>query len=368
MERMKKITQAGMIGIIVNILLGVVKIMIGMLSNSVAIMSDAVNNFSDSLSSFISIVATKLATKGATKKHPFGYGRIEYFSGAIISIIVIVTGVEFLQTSVERITHPTASTYSVLSLFVLLLTIGAKVLLGIYSKRVGMKYNSPSLVASGKDSLSDAIITGVTFTGAIITTIWEIPLDGWLGVLVSAFIIKAGIEMLWNILSKLLGERPEVELIQSIIQDVQKHKGILGAYDLVLNNYGPNQYLGMVNVEMDDTTIIKDAYSVIRSIQIEVYKKYNLTLYVGFYAINTENEKIRTTEKRVKEILMEHAYILQVHAFAINKESNFMSFDAVVDFDCKDIKGLEREIRKQLQAEFSEYTIFMNLEKDFSVS
>ena len=368
MERMKKITQAGIAGVIVNILLGVIKIIIGLLSNSVAIVSDAVNNFSDSLSSVISIVATKLATKGATKKHPFGYGRIEYFSGAIISIIVIVTGVEFLQTSIEKIINPTESTYSVLSLFIILVAIGAKILLGIYSKRVGRKYNSPALMASGKDALSDAVITIVTLAGAIITTIGGINLDGWLGAFVSLFVIKAGIEMLWNILSKLLGERPEVELVRSIIQDIQKHKGILGAYDLVLNNYGPNQYLGMVNVEMEDTTIIKDAYSVIRSIQIEVYKKYNLTLYVGFYAINTDNEKVRAAEKRVKEILMEHAYILQVHAFAIHKENNFMSFDAVVDFDCKDIKGLEREIREQLQREFEEYTIFMNLEKDFSVS
>lgn len=368
MERMKKIAKAGIMGIIVNVLLGVIKIVIGITSNSVAIISDAVNNFSDSISSVISIIATKLATKGATKKHPFGYGRIEYFSGAIISIIVIVSGIEFLQTSVEKILHPTVTEYSLVSLMILFIAIVAKIILGIYSKMVGNKYNSPALIATGKDALSDAIITGVTLIGAVITTILNINLDGGLGSLVSLFVVKAGIEMLWNILSKLLGERPEVELVRSIIKDIQEHEGILGAYDLVLNNYGPNQYLGMVNVEMEDKTTIRDAYAVIRSIQREVYYKYNLTLYVGFYAVNTENEEIMAAEKRVKEILMKHPYILQIHAFTIRKESSFMSFDAVVDFECKDIRSLEQEIREKLTYEFDGYTIVMNLEKDFSFS
>ena len=368
MERMKRIIRTSIIGVFINILLGLIKILVGMKSNSISIISDAVNNFSDSIASIITIATTKLASKPATKKHPFGYGRVEFFSGGIIASIVIVTGVEFLTSSVKKIINPSSTSYNNFAFIMLVFAILAKIGLGLYTKKVGKSEEAPSLVASGQDALSDSIITGVTLIGAIITMIFNINLDGWLGVLVSIVVLKSGIEMLWDIISKLLGEREDVELARQIMREIKEHDGIIDAHDLILNNYGPNTYIGMLNVELEDKMTIKEAYSIVKPIQIKIMEKYSTVVYIGFYSVNTCDPKIVSMQNRVKEILTKHEHILQIHAFSVYYESNIMSFDIVVDFDCKDYDGLKKEVFELLKDEFGSYDIKISLEKDFSFS
>lgn len=368
LNRFKRIIRVSVIGIIANLILGIIKVVAGLLSNSISILSDAINNFSDSFSSVVTIVTMMIASKGATKKHPFGFGRIEYFSGAIISVIVIITGLEFLKSSIGRIFNPVVTNYSTLTLVILSVSIIAKVVLGKYTKSAGEKENAPPLVASGEDALSDAIITGVTLFGAVFTMITSINIDGYLGVFVSIVVLKAGGEMIWDILSSLLGERNDIELAQKIVSELKGYQGIHGAYDLILHNYGPNIYIGDCNVELEDTMTIREAYALLKPIRNRIQEKYGVVLFVGFYSVNTTDEKIMKIEKHVKEIALENPMILQVHAFTIYEEMNLMAFDIVADFECKDLDKLKKEVISNIRIEYGEYDIKATMERDFSFS
>lgn len=368
-SRFKDIIVTSVIGIVVNVALGVIKILVGTIANSVAVISDAVNNFADSLSSLLTIIAMAISGRGATRKHPFGFGRIEYFSSMIISVLILITGGEFLIESIRKIRHPEATAYTTVTLVLLVIAIVAKILLGLYTKRSGNKLNSPNLIASGQDALSDAIITGVTLLAAVVSLIWpHLHIDGWVGALVSIFVIKAGLEILLDVVSKLLGERPSIELADQIMEEILNTEGIHGAYDLILHNYGPNVFIGDVNIELEDTMTIEDAYVITKPLNVRILRDYGVFMYFGFYSVNTKDPEIVA----MREFLYEHALcmddILQIHAFYVNKERKFMSFDVVFDFDCKDQYAVEQELRRILKEEYPEYRVEMLPDKDYTLS
>jgi len=368
MDRINKIKRTSLIGIVVNFLLGIIKIIIGITSNSISITSDAINNFSDSISSIITILTMKIAAKGATKNHPFGFGRVEYFSGAIIASLVLITGVEFLKISINRIFNSQITNYNYLAVTILIISILAKLILGRYTKKIGKENNSLALVASGEDSINDSIITGVTLLGAIITIVTSYNLDGILGFFVSLVVLKSGIEILWDIISKLLGERNNVELAKTLINELKKSDEIIGAYDLILHNYGPEMYIADVNVELRGSLTIREAYSTIKPLRVKIYQEYGVLLYIGFYSVNRSDKKVIKIENEVKALILDNPLVLQVHAFTIYEELNILAFDVVVDFDCKDIPALKQIIINRVEEKFPNYKVKTTLEKDFSVS
>lgn len=252
-SREKTIIKTSIIGIISNVFLAIFKAIIGVLSNSIAIVLNAVNNISDAGSSLITIVGTKLAGKDPDKKHPFGYGRIEYLSAMIISLIVLYAGITSFVESIKKIINPTKPNYSTPSLIIVAMAVVVKLLLGIYVKNVGVKVNSGSLINSGDDSKLDSIISASTIVAAIIFLIFDISLEAWLGAIISIMIIKSGIEMLQNTILELLGEKNDPEIAKKIKQTVEKFPGVQGAYDLVLNNYGPDSWNGSIHIEVPDT-------------------------------------------------------------------------------------------------------------------
>ncbi len=368
-SRFKDIIVTSVIGIFVNVLLGVIKIIVGTVANSVAVISDAINNFGDSLSSLVTIIAMAISGRGATRKHPFGFGRIEYFSSVVISVLILVTGGEFLIESVKKILHPEATAYTPVTLVLLIVAIVAKILLGLYTKRSGTKLNSPNLIASGQDALSDAIITGVTLLAAVVSLIWPgLHIDGWVGAVVSIFVIKAGLEILLDVISKLLGERPSIELADKIMEEILNTDGVHGAYDLILHNYGPNVFIGDVNIELEDTMTIEEAYVITKPLNVKLLREYGVFMYFGFYSVNTTDPEIVA----MREFLYNHALcmkdILQIHAFYVNKERKFMSFDVVFDFDCKDQYAVEQELRRILKEQYPDYRVEMLPDKDYTLS
>ena len=368
-SRFKDVIIVSVVGIVVNVLLGVIKIIVGKLANSVAVISDAVNNFTDSVSSLVTIVAMAISGKGATKKHPFGFGRIEYFSSIIIAVLVLFTGVEFLIESVKKILHPVATAYTTVTLVLLIIAIVAKILLGLYTKRSGKKLNSPNLVASGQDALSDAIITGVTLVAAVVSLIWpNLHIDGWVGALVSLFVLKAGLEILFDVISKLMGARPDGEVAEQIMDEIRSTDGILGAYDLILHEYGPNVYIGDVNVELEDNLTIQEAYVITKPLGVKIQENYGVFMYFGFYSVNTRDPEIVGMRAVLLEKAMSYEDILQIHAFYVDKESKFMSFDVVFDFDCKDQLGIMQELREYLQEKYPGYRVEMLPDRDFTLS
>ena len=368
-SRFKGIILTSVIGIVVNVLLGVLKIIVGTVANSVAVISDAVNNFSDSVSSLVTIIAMAISGKGATRKHPFGFGRIEYFSSMIIAVIVLVTGAQFLIESVKKILHPEATHYSTVTLVLLVVAIVAKILLGLYTKRSGRSLNSPNLIASGQDALSDAVITGVTLLAAVVSLIKpDLFIDGWVGVLVSLFVLKAGLEILMDVISKLMGERPSIELADQIMQEILATDGILGAYDLILHNYGPNVFIGDVNLELEDTMRIEDAYVITKPLQVRILRDYGVFMYFGFYSVNTTDPEIAETRAALNEHIADIDDILQIHAFYMDKEKKFMSFDVVYDFAAKDEAALRQDLKDFLHERHPDYRIELLPDRDFTLS
>ena len=367
--RFKDIIITSVIGIFVNVALGLVKIFVGTIANSVAVISDAVNNFSDSISSLVTIIAMAISGRGATRKHPFGFGRIEYFSSIVISVIVLITGAEFLIESVKKIIHPEATSYTALTLILLVVAIVTKILRGLFSKGRGKKLNSPNLIASGQDALSDAIITGVTLLAAIVAFIKpDLHIDGWVGALVSLFVIKAGLDILLDVVSKLVGERPDIELADKIKDEILATEGVLGAFDLILHNYGPNVFIGDVNLELDEKMTIDEAYVRLKPLNVKILQEYGVFMYFGIYSVNTTDEEIAEMREFVYKLVDDIDDILQIHAFYVNKERKFMSFDVVYDFDCKDQYAVQKHLRSAIHEKYPEYRVEMVPDKDYTLS
>ena len=224
--REQQITRTSIIGIVANVFLAAFKAAVGLLSNSIAIVLDAVNNLTDALSSVITILGVKLAKRRPDKNHPFGYGRIEYFSAVIIAAIVLAAGATSLIESVKKIIHPETPDYSAVTLIIVAVAVVVKLLLGRYVKAQGEKYNSEALIASGSDASFDAIISASTLVGALINLIFKVNLDGIIGAVISVFILKAGVEMLMNSVSDIMGSRPDSEITRQIRECVESVPGV----------------------------------------------------------------------------------------------------------------------------------------------
>lgn len=365
--REKTIIKTSIIGIIANVFLAGFKAVIGLMTNSIAIVLDAVNNISDAGSSLITIVGTKLAGKAPDRKHPFGYGRIEYLSSMIISVIVLYAGVTSFVESVKQILHPESPDYSIASLVIVGVAVLVKILLGRYVKRVGVKVNSDSLINSGEDATLDSIISASTIVAAVVFLLFHVSLEAWLGAIISIVIIKSGIEMLRDTISQILGEQNDPALAKSIKHTVAGFPEVQGAYDLVLNNYGPDAWNGSIHIEVPDTCTADQLDPLIRAIQTEVYKRHRVILTaVGVYSVNTKDEEIRQTQQAVREIVLAHPHVTQMHGFYLTKEPRTMRFDLVVSFSAEDRRAVYTETVSEVQKAFPDYQLQVAMDTDFA--
>ena len=325
MSRDKAIIKTSIIGILTNILLAAFKAFVGIVSNSIAVILDAVNNLSDALSSIITIVGTKLAGKLPDKKHPLGYGRIEYLSAMIVAGIVLYAGITSLVESVKKIFNPETPNYSITSLIIIAVAVVVKIVLGKYVKSQGQKFNSGSLVASGADALFDAILSASVLVSAIIFILSGWSLEAYVGAVISGFIIKSGIEMMTETLDEILGARADKEITKKIKHLIAQNPKVRGAYDLIMYNYGPDKYYASVHIELPDTMTAKEIDDLTRQIETEIYEKTGVILAgVGIYAYNTKDDAASKIEKDVKQIVFKHKWAVQVHGFYLDiKKQNY---------------------------------------------
>ncbi len=366
-SREKTIIKTSIIGIAANVFLAAFKAVIGLMTHSIAIVLDAVNNISDAGSSLITIIGTKLAGREPDKKHPFGYGRIEYLSAMIISVIVLYAGITSFTESVKKIISPQTPEYTGVSLVIVGAAVVVKIVLGKYVKSVGVKVNSDSLVNSGEDATLDSVISASTLAAAVIFLLWGLSLEAWLGAVISLVIIKSGFEMLKGTVSQILGERSDPELAKSIKQTVTEFDGVEGAYDLVLNNYGPDAWNGSVHIEVSDTYSADRLDRLIREIQTAVFIKHKVILTaIGVYSINTQDDEAKAIERKVREIVFSHEYILQMHGFYLTKETNTIRFDVVVSFDAPDRREVYKAIVSDVQKTFPDHKLQIALDTDYS--
>lgn len=366
-SRNKKIIQTSIIGIVTNVILASFKAIIGLLTHSIAITMDAVNNISDSASSIITIVGTKLASKDPDREHPFGHGRIEYLSAMIISIIVLYAGLTSFTESVKKIVNPVKPDYTVYSLIIVSVGVFVKIILGKYVKSVGVKVNSDSLVNSGEDALLDSIISSATLAAALIYIFENISLESWLAAIISLIIIKSGVDMLKDTISKILGERADRDLSISIKETVKSFPDVSGAYDLVLNNYGPNSYNGSIHIEIPDTYTAFQIDELVREITVLVYKKHNVLLTaIGIYSVNTKDEYIIKAREHIYSLAMSIPYVLQAHGFYLSTEKKTIRFDVVVSFDSPDRRDTYNKVYNSIKKEYPDYLLEIALDIDFS--
>lgn len=365
--REKKIIQTSVIGIVANILLAGFKAVVGFVSNSVAVTMDALNNVTDATSSIITIVGTKLAGKQPDKKHPFGHGRVEYISALIIAGLVLYAGITALIESVKKIISPEEPNYSMISIIIIAVAVIVKIVLGLYVKKSGENVKSDALINSGKDALFDAIISSATVVAAILYVVFGISVEPYLAGLISIFIIKSGFDMLKETISQLLGERNDIELDKEIKKTVTGFEGVKGAYDLVLNNYGPNSHNGSIHVEVPDTYSAVDIDILLRNIQAKVYEKHGVILTaIGIYSYNTSDEESMELRKMVTEIASKNKYVNGIHGFYYNKEEKTVRFDMIISFDAKDRKKEFEDISKEIVDALPEYKFYINMDTDFS--
>ena len=366
-SRDKVIIRTSIIGILANVFLAAFKAVVGFASNSIAIVMDAVNNLSDAASSIITIVGTKLAGKEADKKHPFGYGRIEYLSAMVISILVLYAGLTAFVESVKKIIHPDVPDYSTATLIIVAVAVAVKIVLGRYVKKTGEKVNSDSLVNSGEDATMDSVISASTLAAAAIYLLFNVSLEAWLGAVIAAVIIKSGFGMLSETISKILGERADAELAREIKDTVNSYPEVKGVYDMVMHNYGPDAYNGSLHIEVPDTLSADDLDKLIRKVTLDVFHKHDVLLTaIGVYSFNTKDPDARTAREKVSRIVTSNPYVLQIHGFYIDKVEKTIRFDIVVSFDAKDRKQVYKEVCEQVQKEYPDYTLQVAMDTDFS--
>ncbi len=365
-KREKVIVRTSFVGIAANILLAGFKFVVGLISRSIAVMLDAVNNLTDALSSVVTIIGAKVANKKPDKHHPMGHGRAEYLSALIIAAIVLYAGITALIESVKKIIHPETADYSVITLIVITASVAVKILLGLYVGKKGRDTDSLSLIASGKDALFDAILSGSVLASALIFVLSGVSLESYVGLLISGFIIKSGIEMLIETLNKILGERADSDLTDKIKSVLRSIPEVRGAYDLVIHSYGPEKLLASVHLEVPDSMNATEIDTLSRRAQMLVMEKTGVILTtVGIYSYNTGSSGAGAMESQIRDTVLKHDWALEMHGFYVDNETRSVRFDVVMSFDIPHREGLSI-LHSEMDQLYPDYKFYIVADVDAS--
>ena len=365
MNRDKQIIKVSIFGIIVNLILVAFKAIVGFFTNSIAIILDAINNLSDALSSIITIIGTKLSAKRPDKKHPYGYGRIEYFSSVIIAVIVLFAGLTSLKESFDKIINPEMANYSIVSLIIIVVAVIVKFVFGNYVKSEGKKLNSASLIASGTDALSDSVLSFSTFIAALISFIWHISLEGYLGLIISIIIVKSAVAILKDTVNDMIGVRADSDLTKKLRDRINSFDEVKGTYDLILHSYGPNNIMATAHIEVDDNMTAKQIHRLTKFISFMIYKEFGINMSLGIYASN-DSGKFADIKSYVNELIKNYETILQLHGFYVDEETKYITFDLIFDFNEKKSDVIRDEIINKLKEKYPDYQYVIILDNDIT--
>lgn len=319
-------------GIIINIVLAIAKYLIGTLTNSIAITADAVNNFSDSISCIITLVSFKMANMKPDKEHPFGHGRIEYVAALIVGFLVELMGYELIKSSIEKIKNPEAVVFSVPAVIVLVLSIGGKLWLALFNRFLGKQIDSAAMTAVFTDSIGDITATTVTLISLIVSLFTDLPIDGYMGIVVSLFILYAGFNILKESIGILLGTPPSKELVDELVEFIMSHDEILGIHDLVVHSYGATRIFASVHTEIAADGDLLSAHDTIDTIEKLTKEKFGIELVIHMDPIVTNDEKVEKNYQLVHKAIKEIDEILDIHDFRMVEgpvHTNFI-FDVVI--------------------------------------
>ena len=325
-------TLSSIVGIICNVILFGAKFLIGFLAGSISVMADAFINLSDAASSIVGLVGVKMAEKPADKDHPFGHGRIEYISAFIVAFIVIQVGFSLFKTSLGKIFHPDDMAFNWISIVILLMSIGVKLWLALFNRKLGKRINSKVLLATSTDALGDVIATSSTILSMVVYGILAVNIDGIVGIAVSVVVMFAGVNIAKDTLAPLIGEAIDPKLYQEITNFVESFDGIEGTHDLIIHNYGPSRSMASIHAEVPNDVDIEVSHEIIDQIEREAGRRFGMLLVIHMDPIETHDQRVRQFQQMVQSVLEELDSRLKFHDFRViyGKEHVNLIFDLVV--------------------------------------
>lgn len=365
-NRSKIIIRTSIIGTLINIGLVILKSIIGLITNSIALILDAVNNLGDAFSSVITIIGTKLSGKKPDSKHPFGYGRIEYFTSFIIGVFVLIAGITAMKEAVEKIIIPSNASYSIVSIVLIGVAVCVKLFTGLFVRATGKKINAKTLEDSGLDALMDSVVSFTTLVGALLNMILGLKLEGWLGAVISLLVLKSSYEILKETISSLLGTHGDLELVQELKKKISSFDDVKGAYDLVLHNYGPSKSIGTIHIEVKDDLPGKRIHEITRHIQDTIYLEYGIIMTVGIYASNNTDPFSMEMHKKISEVIKECEHVSNYHGLYINNETHVINFDVVIDFSSKNMEATKNEVAKKMKLLYPDYNFVLQFDINYN--
>lgn len=362
--REHEIVKASVIGIAGNMLLVAFKMVIGFFSHSIAIILDGVNNATDALSSIVTIVGTKVAGRPPDAKHPFGYGRIEYLTSVVIAVIILVAGALSLRESILKIIHPAAPSYSTITITIIVVAILGKVALGIVFKRYGDKTSCEALIASGVDSNYDAVLSAGTLVVAFAQNLWNVNIDGAVGVVISLVVCKAGIEVLHDALAPIIGTPEDREHVTNIKRYIRTFPNVCDVHNVVMDNFGPNKIIGSVYIDVPDDLTARQVGELTRSIAKGLQEKFNVELTVGIRTDNTTPE-FAPMREALEKLAKKDDGVVNVHAFYVDPDTKTCYFDMVVKLKA-DGKKAKDDLVAAMRKRYPEFSFDVQVETDYA--
>ena len=363
MNRTNEIVKVSIIGIATNAVLAAIKIAIGTISGSIAIRTDGINNMGDSLISVLTLIGARLAVKEPDRRHPFGYGRIESVVSLIIGLVILYAGFGAFRESILRITNPVEVDYSAPAITAISIALVFKVALGIYTKRRGKELESTGLLASGEDSLHDSLMSAATIISALIYVFMGVNIEQYIGVLISLFIIKTGIDTVRETVSNLLGERISVGLVDKVKESIMSFPEVLGVYDIALHSYGKERMIGSAHIEIPEELKVAWIDNLQRAIAHKVYEDTGVEMMgVSVYAVNSKRSASEEIRGKIAEIVSEFSEVISMHGFYIDITDRAIRFDVVTDFGIKSRGELAERIKNRVEKEYSDYEIEVHVD------
>lgn len=359
---------SGAVGIFLNLLLSVGKMLAGLLTGSIAVTADAFNNLSDAGSSVVTLVGFKLAGQKADDSHPFGHGRIEYLAGLLVSLLILMVGVELGKSSIEKILRPKPVEFSLLSVVILAVSILVKLWMSQFNRKLGKRIDSAAMEATATDSLSDVVATSAVLAGTLVGGFTGVSIDGWVGVVVAVFILRAGWGAAKDTLDPLLGSAPDPVLVKQIQELVMSHKQVVGMHDLVIHDYGPGRRMCSFHAEVPQSDDIMEAHDAIDHIEREIYQKFGVETTVHMDPIATEDEEVNRLREQVRGLVKELDAGMSIHDFRVTRgpQHTNLIFDVVVPHSCKlSDQEIVRQITEKVRTLDPNYYAVLQLDRAY---
>lgn len=364
-SREKQVVRTGTINVVGNLLLAILKFVLGAVTQSIAITLDGVNSLTDSFTSVLTIVGTKIAQRPPDYEHPFGHGRYEYLTSVVVASLIIAAGASSLSSSIHAIVDGSTSTYTVMALVLIGFASVTKAGLGIYTRAVGKKLDSSPLVANGTDSLMDSIVSASTLLAAILNMAFGIGIESYLAAAISVFIIKSGIQILLETISKIVGERQDPRLANRVEKAARSVEGVKFVSGIVITDFGPNKYGGSLHVTVDKNMTVSEFDEIAREVYRRVIDECGVVLVsVGVYPAEEISDESRKLRAEVSRLLWSHEHIVEVRGLIVDVERKICRFDAVADYSIQDLGAFGNELNLACQEVVPGFTFEPHVRRD----